>query len=50
MGQSSPVLALMCSKAPSINLPNFVNFVDGVTAKTVNAKIIPGCHVSVYGT
>jgi len=46
----------MYSKAPSINLPNFVDFV--VTAKTVNdiayhaaaTKIIPDYHVSVYGT
>jgi len=31
--KSSPILAMMHSKAPSTNLPNFVDFVDGVTDK-----------------
>jgi len=35
--QSSPTLALVYSKAPSINLPNFVDFVDGVNG-TKNSK------------
>jgi len=33
LGQSSPILALIYSKAPCINLPNFIDFVDGVTDK-----------------
>jgi len=38
-GQSSPILALMYSKPPSINLPNFVNFVDGVTDKSSKRQV-----------
>jgi len=42
--ESSPIWVVMYSEARSINLPNFVDFVDGLTDKNHKRYMSPRCN------